>query len=171
MKPQRIYLIGPMGAGKSTIGRQLATELKLDFVDTDAEIERRCGADIPWIFDVEGEQGFRVRETQVLEELSTQSKCVIATGGGIVTQDRNRQILQGSGFVVYLYTTIEQQVERTARDRKRPLLQVDEPREVIEALMLEREPMYRDLADLVVSTDRRTAKKVAVEIVNAVDAS
>lgn len=171
MKPQRIYLIGPMGAGKSTIGRQLATELKLDFVDTDAEIERRCGADIPWIFDVEGEQGFRLRETQVLEELSTQSKCVIATGGGIVTQDRNRQILQGSGFVVYLYTTIEQQVERTARDRKRPLLQVDEPREVIEALMLEREPMYRDLADLIVSTDRRTAKKVAVEIVTAIDAS
>ncbi|MEM8498203.1 MAG: shikimate kinase AroK [Pseudomonadota bacterium] len=171
MKPQRIYLIGPMGAGKSTIGRQLATELKLDFVDTDAEIERRCGADIPWIFDVEGEQGFRLRETQVLEELSTQSKCVIATGGGIVTQDRNRQILQGSGFVVYLYTTIEQQVERTARDRKRPLLQVEEPREVIEALMLEREPMYRDLADLIVSTDRRTAKKVAVEIVTAIDAS
>lgn len=169
MKPQRVYLIGPMGAGKSTIGRQLASELKLGFIDTDTEIEERCGADIPWIFDVEGEDGFRNRETQILEDVAQQTQCVIATGGGIVTRDRNRQILQGSGYVVYLHTTIEQQLERTSRDRKRPLLQVDQPEETIRQLMQEREPLYRDLADLVVFTDRRTAKKVSAEIVTAIE--
>jgi len=171
MKPQRVYLIGPMGAGKSTIGRQLASELKLNFVDTDTEIEERCGADIPWIFDVEGEDGFRARETQVLEDVAQLTQSVIATGGGIVTQERNRQILQGSGYVVYLHTTIEQQLERTSRDRKRPLLQVEQPEDVIRELMAEREPLYRDLADLVVFTDRRTAKKVSAEIVTAIENS
>lgn len=171
MKPQRIYLIGPMGAGKSTIGRYLATELKQDFVDTDNEIESRCGADIQWIFDVEGEEGFRARETQLLEEMAERSQCVIATGGGIVIKERSRQILQSSGYVVYLHTTIEQQLERTSRDKKRPLLQVDDPRAVIEALMVEREPYYRDLADVVVETDRRTTKKVSAEIIASLEQS
>lgn len=158
-----------MGAGKSTIGRTLASVLKREFVDTDTEIEHRCGADIPWIFDVEGEEGFRVRETQVLEDVSHLSDHVIATGGGIVTQERNRQILQSSGFVVYLQTSIRQQLERTSKDRKRPLLQVGDREAVIEALMAEREPHYLDLSDLVVQTDKRSARKVVGDIVQAMD--
>lgn len=169
MKPSRIYLIGPMGAGKSTIGRQLASALNMEFFDTDFEIERRCGADIPWIFDVEGEEGFRQREIQVLADLSELSQCVIATGGGIVTREENRAQLNKSGFVVYLEASEKQQLERTSRDKKRPLLQVDDPLEVIQALMVVREPLYLDLADVVVKTDRRAPKRVAADIANTIE--
>ncbi len=160
-----------MGAGKSTIGRQLALALKLSFVDTDSEIERRCGADIPWIFDVEGESGFRAREAQVLEDVSQMNDCVIATGGGIVMQKRNQQLLHNTGYVVYLHATVEQQLARTSQDRKRPLLQVDDPAAALRQLMAVREPIYRQVADLVVDTGQRNIKKVAGEIAELINNS
>lgn len=168
MKPSRIYLIGPMGAGKSTIGRHLAGTLNMEFFDTDAEIERRCGADIPWIFDVEGEAGFRQREIQVLEDLSHKTAAVIATGGGIVMRDENRACLNRSGFVVYLEASEKQLLERTARDKKRPLLQVEDPVAVMRSLMEIREPVYLELADLVVKTDKRSPKRVASDVAEAI---
>lgn len=160
-----VFLVGPMGAGKSTIGRLLAAELHLPFKDTDHEIEERCGADIPWIFDVEGEEGFRDRETAMLAELAEGEQMVLATGGGIVQRPENRELLL-TGFTVYLHTSVKQQVERTAKDRKRPLLQTEDPRAVLEALMERRDPLYREVAKLVVSTDNRTARALATEIAN-----
>ncbi|ATJ84150.1 shikimate kinase AroK [Halomonas beimenensis] len=163
-----LILIGPMGAGKSTIGRLLAAELSRDFLDSDHEIEDRCGADIPWIFDVEGEAGFRDRETQMIRELSTREGVVIATGGGAVLREENRRILRDSGTVIYLFTTVEQQLRRTAKDRNRPLLQRDDREQVLERMFEERDPLYRATADLVVRTDRRGPKAVVNEIVRRV---
>ncbi|XKE44966.1 shikimate kinase AroK [Halomonas organivorans] len=163
-----LILIGPMGAGKSTIGRLLAAELSRDFLDSDHEIEDRCGADIPWIFDVEGEAGFRDRETQMIRELSTREGVVIATGGGAVLREENRRVLRDSGTVVYLFTTVEQQLRRTAKDRNRPLLQRDDREQVLERMFEERDPLYRATADLVVRTDRRGPKAVVNEIVRRV---
>ncbi|UTW45179.1 shikimate kinase AroK [bacterium SCSIO 12696] len=157
-----IFLVGPMGTGKTTIGRQLASALRMGFVDLDQAIEESCGADITWIFDVEGEQGFRRRESQVLQQLSEQSGVVLATGGGAVLAAENRQILKQKGVVVYLCSTIEQLLERTRKDRKRPLLQVDNPRDVLEKLMEQREPLYQEVAD-VVSTSRDQRPHLAAE--------
>lgn len=165
-----LILVGPMGAGKTTIGRLLATELSLPFLDTDREIEERSGADIPWIFDVEGESGFRARETAMLDELSQLSDIVLATGGGIVMAPQNRVYLR-RGFVVYLYATVEQQVERTARDRKRPLLQNDDPETVLRRLFAIRDPLYRDVADVIVDTDNRNPRAVCRDIMAAIPGS
>lgn len=156
-----------MGAGKTTIGRQLAAELGFQFIDTDAEIEQRCGADIPWIFDIEGEEGFRKREANVLADISENDRCVIATGGGIIVNDDNRKLLQKSGFVVYLQASIRQQLDRTNRDKKRPLLQSGNRADVLERLMREREPLYLDVADHIVATDKRAPKRVAADIASA----
>ena len=150
-----------MGAGKSTIGKYLAQHLKLRFADTDAEIEARTGADIPWIFDVEGEAGFREREQQVVEEMTLWDDVVLATGGGVVTRPENRQVLAGRGYVVYLYATVEEQVRRTRRDRRRPLLQKGDPEEVLRSLMAEREPLYREIADHIIETDGCSPRTVA----------
>lgn len=164
MLKSNIYLVGPMGAGKSTIGRVLAAELHLGFRDSDKVIEDRTGADIPWIFDMEGEEGFRDRESAVLEELSKGQDIVIATGGGIILRPRNREIMRSSGYVCYLTASIEQLVERTARDKKRPLLQVENPRQKIIDLVALRDPLYTAAADFVINTDRRSPKIVAQEI-------
>lgn len=154
-----------MGAGKSTIGRSLATLLSREFMDTDTIIEQRTGADIPWIFDVEGEAGFREREAAVLRDTLSGDKLVVATGGGIVTREDNRQLLKAhEGPVVYLTADVEQLIERTARDKKRPLLQVDDPRSRIVELFNARDPLYREVATLVVKTDRRPPKQVAEEV-------
>lgn len=150
-----------MGAGKTTIGRALAQELNLEFVDSDKEIEERTGADIPWIFDVEGEEGFRNREQQVLDELTRQDGIVLATGGGAVVRVENRNALAGRGLVVYLHTTIDQQTARTSKDRRRPLLQSDDPRAVLEKLMTVRDPLYREIADVIIDTDGRSARAMA----------
>lgn len=158
-----LFLVGPMGAGKTTIGRLLATELSIPFLDTDREIEARCGADIPWIFDVEGEAGFRARETAMLDELSQLQDIVLATGGGIVMAELNRRYLR-RGFVVYLHAAVDQQVERTARDRKRPLLQNDDPEAVLRRLFALRDPLYREVADVVIDTDNRNPRTVCREI-------
>ncbi|MES2824026.1 MAG: shikimate kinase AroK [Pseudomonadota bacterium] len=164
MQKRNIYLVGPMGAGKSTIGRVLAAELRLSFRDSDRVIEERTGADIPWIFDMEGEEGFRERESAVLTELAQEQDVVIATGGGIILRSHNRQIMKSSGYVCYLTASIEQLVERTARDKKRPLLQVENPRQKIIDLLALRDPLYREAADFIINTDRRSPKLVAQEI-------
>lgn len=164
MRKPIVFLVGPMGAGKSTIGRLLAAELNLSFRDSDRVIEERTGADIPWIFDMEGEEGFRERETAVLRELAQEQDTVIATGGGIVLREQNREIMKNVGCVCYLTASIEQLVERTARDKKRPLLQVENPKQKIIDLLAMRDPLYRDAADFVVNTDRRSPKSVAQEI-------
>ena len=153
-----------MGAGKSTIGRLLAGQLGLGFQDTDQIIEQRTGADIPWIFDVEGESGFRDRESAVLKEALAVDRQVLATGGGIVCREDNLRALRGHPCVIYLTADIEQLLERTARDKKRPLLQVKDPRARVIELFNSRDPLYRDVADLVVKTDRRPPRVVAEEL-------
>lgn len=150
-----------MGAGKTTIGRLLADELGLEFKDADREIEARSGVDIPWIFDKEGEPGFRARESAVLEELSLLDGVLISTGGGAVLAEHNRRLMSGRGTVVYLHTSVEEQVRRTSRDRKRPLLQTDDPAAVLAQLMQIREPLYREVADVIIDTDGRGPKAVA----------
>lgn len=165
-----LFLIGPMGAGKSTIGKSLARELKLEFFDADQEIEKRTGADIGWIFDVEGEEGFRVRESKIIDELSQKQGIVLATGGGAILTPENRKHLAARGTVVYLFTTVEQQVERTLRDKRRPLLQeVDDRETTLQDLMVDREPLYEEIADITVSTDQRTVKSVTQEIIRALE--
>lgn len=160
-----IFLIGPMGAGKTTIGRQLARILKKDFVDSDQEIEERTGADIAWIFDVEGEEGFRKREKKVIEDLTGLKNIVLATGGGAVLAPENRKYLQSRGTVVYLMATIGQQVERTRHDQRRPLIQnVDDIRGRLSELMEIRDPLYREIADHIVATNRRSPRSVSNEI-------
>lgn len=163
-----IFLVGPMGAGKSTIGRLLASELNFNFRDSDRVIEERTGADIPWIFDMEGEEGFRERETAVLRELAGEVDTVVATGGGIVLREQNRELMKSAGFVCYLTASIDQLVERTARDKKRPLLQVENPRQKIIDLLTLRDPLYQSAADFIVNTDRRSPKAVAQEIATLV---
>jgi len=154
-----------MGAGKSTIGKYLAQHLKLRFADTDTEIEARTGADIPWIFDVEGEVGFRDREQQVVEEMTLWEDIVLATGGGVVMRPENRQVLAARGFVVYLHATVDEQVRRTRRDQRRPLLQKGNPEEVLRSLMAIRDPLYRDIADHVIETDGCSPRTVAQRLV------
>lgn len=167
--PPNIFLIGPMGAGKSTIGRQLAEALGYEFRDSDQEIQRRTGVDIPTIFEFEGEAGFRNRERQVIEDLTEHDGVVLATGGGAVLVAENRQRLAARGYVVYLHCSAEQQHARTARDRNRPLLETDDPLAKLKALMGEREPVYRQVADMVVSTERRGTSSVVKEIVRRLE--
>ena len=166
-----IYLVGPMGAGKSTIGRLLARELGLPFYDSDHEVEERAGANIPWIFDVEGEDGFRQREIQVIRSLCQEKGVVLATGGGAVTQEENRRHLGTNGFVVYLKASVATQLERTAKDKKRPLLQRPDRQAVLETLLAKREPLYTGIADLVLDTEQHTPKSLIHEITQAVERS
>ena len=160
-----IFLVGPMGAGKSTIGKLLAAQLQLPFADSDKVIEERTGADIPWIFDVEGEAGFRRRESEVLRELCVGPTQVVATGGGIVLLPENRQELRKHGLVVYLQASIEQLLERTSKNSNRPLLQVPDPRQRIVELVEERDPLYREVADITCDTDYCTPKQAAQLVV------
>lgn len=166
---RNIFLIGPMGAGKSTIGRHLADELHMEFYDSDQEIERRTGADIAWVFDIEGEEGFRRREESVINELTELQGIVLATGGGSIKSRDNRNRLSARGIVVYLQTSIDKQFARTQRDKKRPLLQNDDPRSTLESLAEERNPLYEEIADLVVHTDDQSARVVANHIIKALD--
>lgn len=166
---RNIFLVGPMGAGKSTIGRHLAEQLHLEFFDSDQEIEKRTGADIAWVFDVEGEAGFRVREEKVIDDLTEKQGIVLATGGGSVASKEVRNRLSARGIVVYLETPIEKQVARTQRDKRRPLLQTDEDsRTVLERLAQERNALYEDVADFTVKTDEQSAKVVASQIIRKI---
>lgn len=165
--PNNIFLIGPMGAGKSAVGRQLARMLHLEFIDSDDEIEERTGVDIGFIFEKEGEAGFRKREVAVIDELSRRDGIVLATGGGAVGNPDSRSRLGARGFVIYLYTTVDQQLARTSRGRDRPLLRDGDRRRTLETLLQKRDPLYREIADLVIDTDGRKVRSVANEIVNA----
>lgn len=167
---RNIFLVGPMGAGKSTIGRHIADQLHLEFFDSDHEIERRTGADIAWVFDLEGEDGFRRREETVIADLSEKQGIVLATGGGSILSKEVRNKLSARGLVVYLETPIEKQVARTQRDKRRPLLQTkEEPRDVLERLAEERNPLYQEVADFVIRTDEQSAKVVANQIIEQLD--
>ncbi len=160
-----IVLVGPMGVGKTTIGRQLAKSLRLKFKDSDREIEKRTGVDIPLIFELEGEEGFRRREAGMIEELSVQRGLVIATGGGAVINPLNRDVLSQNAAVIYLSADIEQLLERTSKDAKRPLLQTENPEQRIRELLMQRDPLYREVANIVVNTGGRSVKAVIKEIV------
>jgi len=163
---RNIFLVGPMGAGKSTIGRHLADELHLDFFDSDQEIERRTGADIAWIFDLEGEDGFRKREENVINDLTDKQGIVLATGGGSIVTKAVRNRLSARGIVVYLQTTIDKQVARTQRDKRRPLLQNEDPEQVLRDLAEMRNPLYEEVADYIVDTDDQSARAVANQIIS-----
>jgi len=165
------FLVGPMGAGKSTIGRQLARALGIKFIDSDREVEARTGVDIPLIFELEGEYGFRKREQEVIDELSARPGIVLATGGGAVLDPQNRLNLSSRGNVIYLQTSVNQQLQRTARDRSRPLLQTGNPREKLEQLLAERDPLYREIADIVIETDGCRVRDVVQKITHFVEES
>lgn len=150
-----LFFIGPMGAGKSTLGKRVAEALGLPFFDLDHEIQVQCGADIPLIFDIEGETGFRRRESAMLVEFCARSGIALATGGGAILDADNRRTLRERGFVVYLETTVDEQLERLARDRKRPLLAAPDRRERLLALAAQRDPLYREIADLTLPAGHR----------------
>ena len=166
-KPKNLFLVGPMGAGKSAVGRHLARLLHLEFVDSDEEIETRTGVDIPFIFEKEGEEGFRKREIKVIDELSQREGVVLATGGGAIADPESRSRLGARGFVVYLHTSVKQQLERTQRRNKRPLLENRDKEKVLRELMEQRDPLYREISDLIIETDGRRVQTVAREIHDA----
>ena len=164
MAQRNVFLVGMMAAGKTTVGRHLAAALDYEFVDSDLEVERRSGADVAWIFDMEGEEGFRDREQKALEELTARCGVVLATGGGAVLRERNRVNLRSRGTVVYLRASVNQIVERTRRDRARPLLQGGDLRCRIATLARERGPLYRATAHMVCHTKGRQSRTLAEEI-------
>ena len=163
--PGSLFLTGPMGAGKSTIGRQLAKQLGRPFHDSDHEIESRTGVDIPLIFELEGEAGFRKRETTVIDELTRLPNIVLATGGGAILDPANREHLKTRGQVIYLHTSVNHQLKRTRKDRNRPLLQTDNPRKKLEELMSVRDPLYREIAGIVIDTDGMRVRDVVKIII------
>ena len=168
-KPPNIFLVGPMGSGKSAVGRNLARLLRVPFHDSDAEIERRTGVDIPFIFDKEGEAGFREREREVISALTTLRHVVLSTGGGAVMLPENRRMLAENGWVVYLKTSVTQQAERVKPGRQRPLLSgTVDPTPRLQELMQVRDPLYSSIADMTVSTDGRQIKSVVRDILQLI---
>ena len=167
-KSKNVFIVGPMGAGKTTIGRHLAKRLKRPFWDSDKELESRTGVDIPTIFDYEGEDGFRARESAVLEELCLRTGIVLATGGGAVLKDKNRKLLMNNGIVVYLRVSIETQLARTSRDKNRPLLQTENPRSKLEEMKKARDPLYLEVSDLVMDTDVYSVSIITSRIVKRI---
>lgn len=160
----RIFLIGPMGAGKSTLGKRLARSLRLDYCDSDDEIVARTGASISLIFDVEGEDGFRDREAKLLSELTTRENLVLATGGGIVLREGNRKTLSERGFVVYLHAPLDRLLERTSKDTNRPLLQTENPRARLSEILETRNALYEKTADLSIDTDKLSIAQIIQQI-------
>jgi shikimate kinase len=160
-----IFLVGMMGAGKTTIGRALARVLHREFIDLDHELESRCGVRIPVIFEIEGEQGFRKRECQVLDDCTVQPNLVMATGGGAVLAEENRQALKSRGIVIYLRATVEELYRRTNRDRNRPLLATPDPKATLKSLLEMREPLYEAVADVVVDTGTIPVSALVANIV------
>jgi len=152
--PSNVFLVGLMGAGKTTVGRALAKKLDKQFIDSDHEIEARSGVSIPVIFEIEGEAGFRQREADVIRNLTAREDIVLATGGGAILRPENRELLKSRGTVVYLRADINQILQRTAKDKNRPLLQSGDPRQKLEQLSSEREPLYREVAHIVIDTGR-----------------
>jgi len=165
----RLFLIGPMGAGKTAIGKELARQLGLDFLDADQEIERRTGADIPLIFEKEGEAGFRRREREVIAELTRQERLVLATGGGAVLDPANREALQSRGFIIYLKASLGAQAARTAQNKNRPLLHTEEREVRLKELFELRAPLYEGLAQLTVDTDSGQVKQISQRIITELE--
>ncbi|MEE4638139.1 MAG: shikimate kinase [Wenzhouxiangella sp.] len=157
-----VILIGPMGSGKTTVGKALAPRLGLEFIDLDQQIEQRCGVEVSLIFEIEGEQGFRAREQAMLAELSTRQGMLLATGGGSVLDPANRQMLRSAGLVVWLQTGVDQQLRRLARDQRRPLLRAPDRRERLEKLAAERDPLYRACAHRVVRSSDVSPARMAL---------
>ncbi|MGH8529358.1 MAG: shikimate kinase AroK [Nevskiales bacterium] len=169
-KRGNIFLVGPMGAGKTTLGRALAKLRGLRFVDSDHDIEQRCGVDIPCIFELEGEAGFRKRERGAIAVLTRESGIVLATGGGAVLDAQSRRNLADNGLVVYLLASVEQQLARTRGSTHRPLLKTPNPRERLEILLAQRDPLYREIADLVIPTHGRQLRRMAQQVNQAIEA-
>ena len=163
-----IFIVGPMGSGKSTVGKIISDELFLNFFDTDEEIENRTGASIDWIFDLEGEEGFRKRETGILEEMVQKNSVVLSTGGGIILSENNRELLSSRGTVFYLETPISVQLERTAKDKDRPLLKNGDPGKILKQLHNKRKDLYESVSDYIVETENKSSQQVASEIINLV---
>lgn len=166
-----IFLVGLMGAGKTTIGRALARRLNKRFIDSDHEIEARTGVSIPLIFEIEGEASFRQRESEVIRDLTELPDIVLATGGGAILREDNREYLKTRGTVIYLHASITSILQRTSRDKNRPLLQAGDPRQTLERLAREREPYYREVADLVVETGRPNVQLLVQTIVSQLEAA
>ncbi|MEM7096639.1 MAG: shikimate kinase AroK [Pseudomonadota bacterium] len=164
MNQQNIFLVGLMAVGKSTVGRLLAESLQMPFYDTDIEIESRAGAEVAWIFDVEGEQGFRDREEQVIDELSQENGIVVATGGGAVKRPANRLHMGGRGTVIHLDCSLNRLLARTRKDKKRPLLQGDNREQVLRDLIAERAPLYQEIADYRFLSEDQSPKTLASQI-------
>ena len=166
-KQNNIFLIGLMGTGKTTVGRQLAKRLKRDFYDSDRVIEERTGADIPLIFEKEGEEGFRKREREVIDELTRMDNIILATGGGAILSAENREHLSRRGTVIYLKSNLRTLIERTSKDKNRPLLHAEEPPEVIlDRLLKQRGPLYEEIADIVVPTANNSIHRVIHAIIS-----
>lgn len=161
---QNIFLVGPMGSGKSTIGRQLARRLKRPFLDSDHEIEAHTGASIALIFDIEGEDGFRAREREMIDQLTQRQGIVLATGGGAVLAESNRQHLHDRGTVIYLNAPLKRLLHRTKNDKKRPLMQTENPHAKLKRIVQEREPLYRETAHMIVHTDNLSVRQVVAHI-------
>ncbi len=167
-KTMNIFIVGPMGSGKSTVGKIISDELFLSFLDTDEEIETRTGASIDWIFDLEGEEGFRKRESSILQDMAKRNSIVLSTGGGIILSEDNRELLSSRGTVFYLATPISVQLERTAKDKDRPLLKNGDPEKILTKLQKDRESLYEAVADHVVNTENKSSQEVASEIIKLV---
>jgi len=165
-----IFLVGPMGAGKTTIGLQLARQFGRRFYDSDKEIEKRTGATIPLIFELEGEEGFRKRETQVIGDLAELKESIIATGGGAVLKAENRAILKAHGLIIYLKADLEHLFERTQKDKNRPLLQTENPKLRLKEILEQRDPLYEEVADIVVKTGDQSIKSVVEHITRLIKA-
>lgn len=164
MKTTNIFLIGPMGAGKTTVGRLLAQKLNLTFLDSDHEIENHTGVDIPLIFEKEGEEGFRKREADMIDQLTQRKNIVLATGGGAVIREENRKNLINRGLVIYLQADIKHLLRRTRKDRNRPLLQGPNPEQKLKEIMLQREPLYQQTADYIIDTGRYSVQAIINQI-------
>ena len=163
-----IFIVGPMGSGKSTVGKILSDELFLNFFDTDEEIESRTGASIDWIFDLEGEEGFRKRESSILQEMVEKNSIVLSTGGGIILSNLNRELLSSRGTVFYLSTPISIQVERTSKDKNRPLLKNGDPEEILSKLHEVRKTLYEEVSDHIIETENKSSQEVAAEIISLI---
>jgi shikimate kinase len=169
-KNANLILVGMMGAGKTTVGRLLARRLKLDFHDSDEEIERRCGVRIPVIFDIEGEAGFRAREAQAIAALCALDGLVLATGGGAVLVEENRRRLAAHGTVVYLHARPGHLWQRVRHDRNRPLLATPDPQKKLEELYALRDPLYREVADIVMDTGKQSVQTLAKDLLERLEA-
>ncbi|MEM9529575.1 MAG: shikimate kinase [Pseudomonadota bacterium] len=171
MSRQNLIFIGPTGAGKTTVGRRVAQQLGLDFLDLDQEIERCTGADIPLIFDIEGESGFRQRETRALRDACARKGIALATGGGAVVAEENQREMRRCGFVVYLSTPVERQLSRLCRDKRRPLLSKPNREEILEHMARERNPIYESLADLIVPSEPVSVARMTQRVLASIRGS